>query len=143
MEKLKEELAKVIVWLKSHGEDRMDGMNYRFACKDEPYMDFTAEWQEWDDNKEVLYIGYHFEQNGDICHDPQFAFMLEDDRVTRISMMTAYGQSHHVKSPDDLDYARKFVRMAYKRHMEGRGVIELEAKEEESLEGGRSLGERE
>lgn len=137
MENLKETIAKVVVWLKSHGEDHMDGKTYRFACKDEPYMVFTAEWQEWNDNKEVLFIGYHFEQSGDICHDPQFAFILEDGRVTTISMMTAYGQSYRVKSPDDMDYASNFVRMAYKRHMEGREVIELEAKEEEVLEGNR------
>ena len=113
MDNLKKELARVVVWIKSHGEESMDGKSYHFACKDEPYMHFTAEWQEWNDNKEVLYFGYHFEQNGDICYDPRFSFMIEGDQVTSISMMTANGKSYPVTTAGDLDYASQFLPMAY------------------------------
>jgi hypothetical protein len=47
-------ITKIIEWLKANGKCEMQGGNYSFTCKDEPYMQFSAEWQDWDEVKKRI-----------------------------------------------------------------------------------------
>lgn len=86
---------------------------------DEPYMAFMAEYQDWrqSDGTEKLLIGYHFEENGDVCFDPLLSFVIQDGEVKRIIY------SHWTGTVLDATadpYLYEFVNAVWDRHFAGR-----------------------
>jgi hypothetical protein len=109
-------ITKIIEWLKANGKCEMQGGNYSFTCKDEPYMQFSAEWQDWDDH-EQLFVGYQMVINGDLCNDPQFLFRIKDGSVTGVSYDNWTVGPRSLDEGEDLKYAFSFTEMTLKRHM--------------------------
>lgn len=112
-------LEQIVMWLKANGANALDGKNYSFSCEDEPYMDFSAEWQDWDDHQWLL-VGYHTIVNGDVCNDPQFAFRIANGEVTKISCDNWFMGPRLIEQEDDVEYARHFAETVYRRHMVSR-----------------------
>lgn len=112
-------IERLIGWLKANGENELDGRNYSFSCKDEPYMEFAAEWQQWDGH-ELLFVGYHTVINGDVCNDLQFTFRIESGEVTNISCDNWMVGPRLLEQEDEVQYALNCVDTFYKRHMAGR-----------------------
>ena len=81
----------------------------------EPFLDFMAEYQDWReiDGTEKLLIGYHFVENGDICFDPLFSFVIQDGEVKQIVYSSWIGTTLNV-TKDPYSYA--FVDTVWHRH---------------------------
>jgi len=114
-------IERLIGWLKANGENELDGRTYSFSCKDEPYMEFAAEWQQWDGH-DPLFVGYHTVVNGDVCNDPQFTFRIENGEVTNISCDNWMVGTTLLTQKDEVEYALNCVDTFYKRHMAGRSA---------------------
>ncbi len=113
-------ITRIAEWLKEHGVSHNEATTFTFDVKDEPWMDFNAELQDWShagDGHEVLFIGYYFEQGGDICHDSQLRIELRNGEVTLISHLNwMTGASDVTDDP----YASEFVDLVWQRHFDMR-----------------------
>lgn len=116
-----EATKKIIEWLKTNGNCEMQGDNFSFMCKDDPYLQLYAEWQKWDDH-ELLFVGYHTVVNGDLCNDPLFQFRIEDGSVTNVIYDNWTVGSRRLDEKEDLEYALNFAELTFKRHMLRRHV---------------------
>lgn len=115
----------IIIWLKTNGRSANNGTTYSVHCKDEPFMEFSAEWQQWSDH-ELLFVGYQTKMNGDICNDPQYCFRIKDDAVYRVTYDNWMIGSYLLVDDDDIQYAFSFADMTYHRHLRDRTQL-LEA----------------
>ena len=111
-----EATKKIIEWLKTNGNCEMQGDNFSFMCKDDPYLQFYAEWQNRDDH-ELLFVGYHTVVNGDLCNDPLFQFRIEDGSVTEVSYDKWMVEPRTLDEEQDLESAFTFAEVTFKRHM--------------------------
>jgi hypothetical protein len=111
------DLHKIIEWLKANGKLESDDNAY-FRCHDEPYMQFSAEWQDWGEH-EILLLGYFSIENGDVCYDPQFAFRFgKDGSLTDCSFQNdLVGIRFRLTTPQDQKEAFDFADLVYHRHM--------------------------
>ena len=82
-------LDQIVEWVKVHGNSA------RF--KDEPYMEFMAEYQDWSFAQAgltQLHIGYFaVDEWGDTTFDPLLMFTLEGDDVKDVQMTTVMGDT--------------------------------------------------
>jgi len=115
-------LRRIIDWLKeaNHKEVKAEKSpgNRRLSVKDEPWMQFNAEWQDWgfdEPRKQVLYIGYSFEMNGDLVADPDLKFTIEGDEVTHISFAGGWGGCCDMTNDPD-PYPYEFLECVWDRH---------------------------
>ena len=108
-------LARTIEWLKANGNDYAgNGTAFAFTCNDAPYMEFSAEWQDWH-HTEVLMVGYHSVEYGDLCHDPQVIFTLKDGEITDVQVVNTLAGTC-ISGMDSLKYALDFAVLVYDRH---------------------------
>lgn len=114
-----EAIKNIINWLKRHGKESVEGMNFSFSGKDEPYLDFAFEWQN-NGGGEVLFVGYFIEENGDICNDPQFRFHIRNGQIEKIIHNHWMYGDHPCDSAEDQEYAFEFADLIYKRHLRTR-----------------------
>ncbi len=105
---------RIIDWLKAHGEGTPD--NKSLDVIDEPYERFAAEWQDWHDGAGKLFVGYYFEENGDLIPDPNMVVNLTSDKITSIMIETMVGLIP-VESPQDIHYVEGFLGRVYDRHL--------------------------
>jgi hypothetical protein len=85
----------------------------------EPYMRFTAEVQDWSASTpgmKIIFLGYFFEQNGDLVGDPVLTVVLRDGRLEKVQMVTVMGTTH--KLPLDDPYVGEFLSLVWDRHFE-------------------------
>lgn len=114
-----EAIRQIINWLKQHGEASDEGTNFSFSGKDEPYMDFSFEWQQ-NGGGELLFVGYSNEENGDICNDPEFRFHITDGQIEKIIHNHWMYGDRPCDSAEDQEYAFEFADLLYKRHLRTR-----------------------
>ncbi|MEI8381657.1 MAG: hypothetical protein WCJ09_16125 [Planctomycetota bacterium] len=114
-----EAISQIIKWLKQHGEESDEGTNFSFSGKDEPYMDFSFEWQQ-NGGGELLFVGYSNEENGDICNDPEFRFHIKDGQIEKIIHNHWMYGDRPCDSEEDRKYAFEFADLLYKRHLRTR-----------------------
>ena len=115
-------VSSITEWLRKHGEAYNDGTAFTLNVKEEPWMEFNAELQDWSHaqtGKEILLIGYYFEQNGDMCPDPELKIDLQDGKITRIGFINWIGGAHDATNDS---YATDFLDLVWRRHFEGRPV---------------------
>lgn len=113
-------VPRITKWLREHGESHDHGAAFTYEVQDEPWMEFSAELQDWSqtrDGLEILFFGYHFVQNGDICYDPQLKVELQDGVVHHISYLNWMAGAHD--ATDD-PYAVEFADLVWKRHLQDR-----------------------
>jgi hypothetical protein len=116
-------IAKIAEWLKIHGKVEMDGKNYSFSTKDEPWMQFAAELQRHREH-DVLIISYYFEENGDLCPDPEFWFTLTPKgELKSVRYNHWLGGMSLCELRDDLEFATEFASLVYSRHMANRSEV--------------------
>lgn len=122
-----EAIRRIINWLKQHGEESDEGTNFSFSCKDEPYKDFSFEWQQTSGG-ELLFIGYSTEEGGDICNDPEFRFHITNGQIYKIIHNHWIYGDRPCESAEDQEYALEFADLLYKRHLRPRnGEIEMDS----------------
>jgi len=112
-------INNIIEWLKENGNTE-DGSAYTYSIHEEPWMDFQAEWQDWSFDKPgsgILYLGYFYCQNGDLCPDPQLVVHLRENEVYRVDFTNFIDV--YFDSTDD-DYSMGFAELVWQRHMMNR-----------------------
>lgn len=114
-----EVIRNIINWLKQHGEEADEGTNFSFSDKDEPYLDFSFEWQQ-NGVGELLIIGYSTDENGDICNDPEFRFHIKNGQIEKIIHNHWMYGDRPCESAEDRKYALAFAELLYKRHLRPR-----------------------
>lgn len=113
-------VSRIIEWLRNHGEKHDGGMAFTLNAKDEPWMQFIAELYDWSENRESLVLGYYFEQDGDVCPDPELRFDIRDGyEITRIDYFNWACGSHDATNDP---YATEFAELVWKRHFENRQI---------------------
>jgi hypothetical protein len=117
-----ETIRQIINWLKQHGEESDEGTNFRFSGKDEPYMDFSFEWQQHGGG-ELLFVGYSNEESGDICNDPEFRFHITGGQIEKIIHNHWMYGDRPCESAEDRKYAFEFADLLYKRHLRTRSGV--------------------
>ena len=118
--------ARIVSWLRQHG----DGENNEPECRhitltDEPWEQFSAEYQDSGNGIKRLFVGYYFEQNGDLVPDPNIVLDLQDGKVVAGLIETrSINQSLHESEPDDLRYVEQFLELVWNRHLSNRQGVE-------------------
>jgi hypothetical protein len=105
-------IQNIVRFLESHG-------NY-FAAQDEPYEQMHAELQDWsfqEPGRMVLWVGYWFEENGDLVPDPNIIVELVGETVTRVQIETCLGRCQN-----DVDFAMDVLDVIWDRHFSKRCI---------------------
>lgn len=114
-----EAIRKIINWLKQYGFEWEEGTNFGFHGKDEPFLDFSIEWED-NGGEELLLLRYFFEKNGDNCFDPEFRFHIKDGQIEKIIYNHWMYGDRPCDSEEDRKYAFEFANLLYKRHLRTR-----------------------
>jgi len=113
-------VSRIVEWLRNHGEKHNGGMAFTLNATDQPWMEFNAELQDWshlNDGRELLFLGYYFEQNGDVCPDPELRFEIRKGEVKHIEYINWVSGSLDATADS---YATEFAELVWKRHFENR-----------------------
>jgi hypothetical protein len=116
-----EELKQIVSFLK--GRALPGAIASAVEWKDEPYLRFAAEWQDWSFNmpgSATLFLGYWYEENGDLVPDPNLTVDLQGDEVNRITFQNRFGL---MTGDVDRAYAKEFVRLIWSRHFSRRVAV--------------------
>ena len=98
-------LQRIIDWLRQPTNEYVrdeEGLSRYVRFQDSPWMDFSAEWQDWSfagPGAAQLHIGYHQEINGDLVGDPIIVFDLIGDVPQRIIWETMVGPLDGTNEP--------------------------------------------
>jgi hypothetical protein len=107
-------IQQIMDYLKTQPENAVE-------WTDSPYMKFAAEWQDWSfakPNYSQLFLGYWFEQNGDLCPDPNYVFEFDGKKIVAISTQNLFGSMP--VDEDDRPFALAFVKLVWDRHFSRR-----------------------
>lgn len=113
-------VERITKWLREHGESHDHGSAFTYEVKDEPWMEFSAELQDWSfskEGREILMIGYYFQQNGDLCPDPELTITIQDGEVEKVSYVHWTGMKHDATNDA---YVPEFADLVWKRHLQDR-----------------------
>jgi len=113
-------VTRITEWLRTHGEAHDDGAAFTFDVKEEPWMEFSAELQDWSfstKGREILMIGYYFEQNGDVCPDPELTITIQDGEILNVSYRHWSGRQHDATSDP---YTAALADLVWNRHLRDR-----------------------
>jgi len=114
-------LHRIINWLREADDNELTAVeespaNRWLSVRDEPWMRFDAEWQDWsfaEPGKQVLYLSYSVEIDGDLCGDPSLVFTIKDDSVEEISYSHCLGG---VLDATNDPFAYEFLELVWDRH---------------------------
>ena len=114
---------RIIDWLKANGSSSLEGKCFSFSCNDEPFMKFSAEWQDWD-GREMLYVGYSSIVNGDVCYEPLYVFEIKEGEFTQITCDNWMVGPRQIGEEEDVLFVMNCLNMFYARHMASRGNVQ-------------------
>jgi hypothetical protein len=104
-----ETLDRMVRWLAKH--------NNFVSVTDEPYLPFSAEWQDWSGvspGKSVVFLAYAFEQNSDLCFDPAVSFEIVNGAVEKCVYETWAAGTMEIDLNDPS--VADFVEAVWQRH---------------------------
>ena len=100
-----ESINNIIDWLKENGDPENDGLAFAFTAKDEPFMEFNAEWSFQRPGAAILFLGYYFEQNDDLCPNPQLTIHLRDGEIESVILTNSFGTLEATGDPYAVEFA--------------------------------------